>query len=139
MKSSYGPPVCLPKLESVYTVCLAIGAVYLASSIVSLAVNIMQMLCQSSCIYGYKWLPVQAFCPAIQKVCLHYLESKTISVPTCTDLSVQVRILKKNPFLYGFLYGFFQKYGFLDFCTDFFKKRPFLKVLLLNSALLQIV
>ncbi len=23
---------------------------------------------------------------------------------------------------YGFLYGFFQKYGFLDFCTDFFFK-----------------
>ncbi len=58
------------------------------------------------------------------------------SIPTRTDLSVQVRIFFKNPFLYGL----FQKYGFLSFCTDFFfKKRPFLYVLLINSALLQIV
>ncbi len=39
-----------------------------------------------------------------------------ISVPTRTDLPVQVCTFFKNLFLYGF----FQKYGFLDFCTDFF-------------------
>ncbi len=56
------------------------------------------------------------------------------SVPTRTDFSVQVRI-----FFNPFLYGFFQRYGFLDFSTDFFKKRPFVWVLLINSALLHIV
>ncbi len=31
-----------------------------------------------------------------------------------------VRIFFWNPFSYRFLYRFFQKYGFLDFCTDWF-------------------
>ncbi len=52
-------------------------------------------------------------CEVHKSVTLAHLET---SVPTRTDLSVQVRIF----FLNSFLYGFFQKYRFLDFCTDFF-------------------
>ncbi len=48
-------------------------------------------------------------------------------------------LVQMYPYKYGFLYRFFQKYGFWDFCTDFFLKRPFLKVLLINYALLQIL
>ncbi len=52
------------------------------------------------------------------------------SVPTRTDLSIQVRIFVRifsKIQIFGLLYGFF------------FLKRPFLQVLLINSALLQIV
>ncbi len=44
---------------------------------------------------------------------IHVFEVSVSVQPTCTDLSVQVRI-------------FFQKYGFLDFCTDFFFKTIFI-------------
>ncbi len=57
------------------------------------------------------------------------------SVPTRTDLSVQVKSVFVRIFVRGFskirIFGLL--YGF------FFLKRPFLKVLLINSALLQIV
>ncbi len=55
----------------------------------------------------------------------YYYLMLSARVPTRTDLSLQVR---KNPFLYGFLHGFFQKYGFLDFCTDYFLRDHFYRL-----------
>ncbi len=54
--------------------------------------------------------------PNMYSVAQAFVENPSQSAPVFP----LVRIFLKKSFLYGFLYGFFQKYGFLVFCTDFF-------------------